>query len=47
MLFRSFVGTFGNLSVHVSPQACLFCTDKASEVLTTIVKEIAVFVNKK
>ena len=41
MLFRSFVGTFGNLSVHVSRQAChlyqqsIWCTDK-------ILKEIAV-----
>ena len=34
MLFRSFVGTFGNLLVHVSRQAChlyrqsIWCTDK-------------------
>ena len=37
MLFRSFVGTFGNLSAHVSRQACHeFCTDKVSEVPTNI-----------
>ena len=41
MPFRTFVGTFGNLSVHVSQQAChlyrqnIWCTDK-------ILKEIAV-----
>ena len=44
MLFRSFVGTFGNLSVHdCKPTSMSFVPTKFLKYTNKILKEIAVF----